>query len=74
MTLSEHKPRFVVADSIIAEELGQRVIVVLSDIGYWTKHYEALQQWCQENNSEVQGMTINIPDDQTLTAFCLKWA
>lgn len=68
------KQRFVVADPEVAQSLGQPVIIMLSDIEFWNTHYDALHAWCEQNASEVQGMTVNIPDDTTLTAFCLRWA
>jgi len=68
------KPHFIVADPEIARSLGQPVIVMLSDIAFWNINYDSLHEWCRQNHSEVQGMTVNIPDDVTLTAFCLRWA
>ncbi len=65
--------RFVVADREVSQSLGQYTIIMLGDIGYWVDNYEVLQQWCEDNGGSVEGMTVNIPDDQTLTAFCLKW-
>ena len=66
--------RFIVADPEVSASLGQSVIVILSGIAFWNQHYDALQAWCAQNNSEIQGMTVNIPDNATLTAFCLRWA
>lgn len=68
------KPNFVVADTEISQSLGVPIIVVLANIEFWNHNYEALQAWCEQHHSEVQGMTVNIPDDTTLTAFCLRWA
>jgi hypothetical protein len=47
---------------------------MLSDIGFWSENYEELQQWCQDNGATAAGMTVSIPDEKTLTAFCLKWS
>lgn len=66
--------RFIVADPEVSESLGQPVIVILSDIAFWNQHYDALQTWCECNNSEIQGMTVNMPNNATVTAFCLRWA
>jgi hypothetical protein len=66
--------RFIIADSIVAESLGLPGIVVLSSIDFWTDNYEDLIAWCANNNADVQGMTVNIHDEKTLTAFCLRWS
>ena len=68
------KPRYVLADTHIAQDFGVPHIVVLSDIGFWTSRYEDLIAWCKDHNADVQGTTVNIRDNQTLTAFCLKWS
>jgi hypothetical protein len=70
----ESKPRFVIADDLVSSSLGQHAIIMLSDLEYWSDNYEQLHTWCQEYSSEVVGMTVNIPDDRTLTAFCLRWS
>jgi hypothetical protein len=49
-------------------------LILLSDIAYWNSRYEDLVAWCRDNRSEVLGMTVNIPDDDTLTLFILQWA
>lgn len=68
------KPRFVVADALVSQSLDRYCIILMGDIGYWTDNYEDLQEWCENNGASVEGMTINIPDDKTLTAFCLRWS
>ena len=73
MTLTS-KSRFVVADIEVSKDLGVPFIVVLSDFMYWTDHSEELQAWCDQNNASIAGVTVNIYDEPTLTAFCLRWA
>jgi len=29
--------------------------------------------WCSQNNSKLEGMTVSLPTDQSLTAFILRW-
>jgi hypothetical protein len=48
-------------------------LVVLSDIAYWSENLESLIEWCDENECEVLGMTVNVPDDQRLIVFILRW-
>lgn len=68
------KPKFIVAEDVVSQSFDQYAIVMLSDVGHWVDHYEDLEQWCQDNNCAIQGMTVNVPDAITLTAFCLRWS
>lgn len=68
------KPHFVVADPEVCESLGIPFIVMLSDIGFWVNNYDALSEWCNQCNSKVMGMTVELPDEKTLTAFTLRWS
>lgn len=67
-------PRFIVADSEVSNSMGMHAIIMLSDVGYWNEHYDELIDWCKLNESEIKGMTVDIPNDVTLTAFCLRWS
>jgi hypothetical protein len=49
-------------------------IVVLCDIAYWNNNYNELRDWCNSNDCEVLGMTVNVPDDERLTIFILRWS
>ena len=49
-------------------------LIVLTDIGYWAENYELLEQWCDEHGCQARGMTVEIPDEPTLTLFCLRWS
>lgn len=73
MTLTV-RPKFVVADREVSKELGVPFIVILSDFMFWTDHAEELQTWCDNNNASIVGTTLNIHDEKTLTAFCLRWS
>jgi hypothetical protein len=68
------RPRFVIADKLVSASFEQHRIIMLGDIGFWADHFEDLQQWCKETGARIEGMTVNIPDDRTLTAFCLRWS
>jgi hypothetical protein len=67
------KQRFIVAEPEVCESLGIPFIVMLANIGFWNMNYDALKDWCEQNNSKVMGMTVEFPDAQTLTAFALRW-
>lgn len=68
------RPRFVIADNEVSKSLNQHTIVMLGDINFWAHYYDELQRWCWSHGAEVVGMTVNIPDEKTLTAFCLRWS
>ena len=65
--------RFVVADPEVCVSLGIPFIVMLADISFWGQHYDALKEWCDRYNGKLQGMTVELPDEHTLTAFALRW-
>lgn len=50
------------------------LVVILADIEYWNNHYEELKSWCDARECEVKGMTVTVPDLETLTLFKLRWA
>jgi hypothetical protein len=69
--------RFMVAPSYISRELPEPVyghMIVLTDFSYWTEHIDDLLLWCGEHDCTVKGMTVDIPNDPTLTLFCLRWS
>ena len=69
--------RFVVAPNYIGRGLDPPVyghIVLLTDIGYWADNIDDLIAWCSEHKCMHQGMTVDIPTDQLLTLFCLRWS
>jgi hypothetical protein len=68
------KQRFVIAEPVVCESLGVPFILMLADIEFWSSHYEALLDWCDQYNGKVLGMTVELPDAQTLTAFALRWS
>lgn len=65
---------FIVAETEVSESLGVPIIVMLSNITFWADNYEDLISWCANQGADVQGMTVNIHDEKTLTAFCLRWS
>lgn len=66
---SYQNKRFVVCQ---LPDLGN--IIMLSDVGYWVEHYDELKSWCSTHNCQLAGTTVEIPDDETLTMFCLSWS
>lgn len=69
--------RFVVAPNYISHGLSDPVyghLVVLTDIDFWTKNIDDLIAWCSEHQCMHRGMTVDVPNDVTLTLFCLRWS
>lgn len=66
--------RFVIAPQFAyrLDEPYQHV-VVLTDIPFWVKEVDNLVPWCLEHGCRNQGMTVELPNDETLTLFCLRW-
>lgn len=63
---------FVLPDQLIpAENHGH--IVVLTAVPFWGQNAELLTKWCQEHGCQQQGMTVELPTDELLTLFCLRW-
>jgi len=60
-----------VEESLFPEVPGH--IIVLSDIAFWNQHYDELREWCATNGSVVRGMTVDVPNKEVLTLFCLRW-
>ena len=53
---------------------GPEVLVILTDIGFWAEHELELANWCDQYGATVTGMTVAFPNEQTLTAFSLRWS
>lgn len=62
------RQRFVVSN------YNDETIVVLSDLSYWSAHYDELLLWSEQVGLEVVGMTVDIPDSERLTLFALRWS
>jgi len=65
------KSKYILADPSFG--LGN-FTVVLTDIAHWNDNFDNLNQWCAEHGGDIRGMTINFPDEPTLSMFILRWA
>jgi len=63
--------KFVLADPALHDSQGH--LIVLVDFGFWVDNYGDLERWCRNNNGQIQGMTVVLPTDQSLTSFLLRW-
>jgi hypothetical protein len=64
--------RFVDVTNIYVAE-SKNILLVLTDMAYWTEHYEELTEWCQAYQGQAVGMTVELPDEATFTLFTLRW-
>lgn len=53
---------------------SSRYTIALVDYQFWYRNQLQLTEWCKINNSTQAGMTVEVPDEHTLTAFTLKWS
>ena len=69
--------RFFVAPNYISHGLPEPVyghLVILTDIGFWSNNIDALIAWCAEYGCMHKGMTVDVPNDELLTLFYLRWS
>ena len=65
------KNKFVVAPDYLG--FGPTT-VILTNLSFWSTNYTELGNWCGLHQCRLSGMTVDVPDDPTLTLFCLKWS
>jgi len=63
--------RFVVVRPDLGFDPG---LVVLSDLEFWIDRLGDLETWCQLHGAVRKGPTVEIPSDEILTLFALKWS
>lgn len=66
--------RFVIAPEYLRLDEETQHFIILTDIGYWANHADVLEEWCRNYGCTIKGMTVEIPTDDLLTAFCARWA
>lgn len=66
--------RFIHADRDLFPEFKARHLIVLTDVEYWVEQFDELYSWCGENNCSMTGMTVELPTDETLMLFKLRWS
>lgn len=64
--------RFVIAPQELVDD--GVLLIVLADYNYWANHIDELTEWCSTRNAEIQGMTVVLRDEITLTEFVLRWS
>lgn len=66
--------RFFIAPDYIVADMDTPHLIVLTELKFWAEHAEQLAAWCETHGATVAGMTVEIPDDQTLSLFVLRWS
>lgn len=69
--------RFIIAPGYLTDGIfsdDEEHLVILSDFNYWVDHSSELSAWCKQHNCRLEGMTVIIPNNQTLTLFSLRWS
>lgn len=66
--------RFVVYDDDFLTESNCKYTVLLIKLDFWSKNIVELWDWLIEHNCTKQGMTVNIPDDERMMLFALRWS
>lgn len=65
--------RFFYTKNYNLKFLGQ-TLIFLTDYKFWTDHEQELFEWCKLHSCTFSGMTVGVPDEQTLSLFVLKWS
>lgn len=68
------RQRYVVLPGELVEGRPFGITILMSDYNYWAEHVDECVLWCKQYGCRIQGMTIEIPDDETLTMFMLRWS
>lgn len=67
--------RFVLAPKFAYDTADTNIeqMVILTNVAFWVGEMDNLISWCRENGCRIQGMTVEIPTEELLTVFCLRW-
>lgn len=69
--------RFVIADQPARDYLGDDPpghLIILTNFKFWADHVDQLIEWCNQHAlTPNRGVTLEIPTDELLTAFVLRW-
>lgn len=65
--------RFVVAPRFAYDDADVGEMIILTNVAFWVGELDELIDWCKEHDCRLQGMTVEIPTEELLTMFCLRW-
>lgn len=63
---------FILAPKTLLDK--DEILIVLTDLGYWLYHADALERWCAERDATMSGMTVVLGSEELLTEFYLRWS
>lgn len=67
--------KFIIAPSFTYDQTeGCNRLVILTDFSFWADEVDNLIEWCNQYGCSHKGMTVEIPNEDLLTAFCLRWS
>lgn len=66
-----HSPNHATVDEKFIIMEGHNVF--LTEWRWWNQREQELNAWCKNHDVGRLGMFLTFPDQQTLTAFMLKW-
>jgi len=64
--------RFVLVDFELLDT--PELVIVLTDINFWSKHIRELEEWCEFHGAKQSGMTVCFNSEAQLLLFQLKWS
>ena len=67
--------KFIVVDQTLIDDYTDTPhLVILTDISFWADNSDALIDWSLKHACRFEGMTVVVPDEQTLALFVLRWS
>ena len=74
MELFDDEFNFIIYDDKELVRHPFQYIIILSKLSYWSENIDALIEWCDMYNCVQEGLTVNVPDKETMVLFTLRWA
>lgn len=68
------KQRFVVVPPTLLDGIPFGPVVLMCDFKFWSENADECAEWCQQHQCRIKGMTIEMPNEETLTLFSLRWS
>lgn len=80
------KQRFIVADEDVISDYRSptedlffgakkfKYLIVMTDIAYFAENMDEVDKWCEQHDCTISGMTVEVPSDEALMMFTLRWS
>jgi len=66
------KQRFISVDPDLVDSTA--ILVILTDIEFWTQNSDQLYEWCNTHGAVIIGMGVEFKTKQDLILFTLRWS